>query len=307
MISINPLQVFLWTFRRGEQDVVNLYNSLSPLMQLATDNNMLNFGYWKNNPVDPFGAQNELCKLIGEMADLDSASIVLDVGSGFSVPAIYWKSQYKNINIICININFQQLVLSTKLVGNNISNAKDSSYALLQTDDVRFVNATSTFLPVSNRYVDRIIALESAQHFRPLNQFISESKKALKNNGALVIAIPVTKIPSKISSFMKLGILSLTWASEHYSLDYVKSTIIEEGFHISEIKSIGPYVYEPLADYYIKNRKLLRERVLKKYPSYLENILYKSLLKMKQVSQKGIIDYILIKCIPNDTSQNRYQ
>ena len=298
MISINPLQVFLWTFRRGEHDVVNLYNSLSPLMQLATNNNMLNFGYWKNNPTDPLEAQNELCKLIGNMADLDSASIVLDVGSGFSVPATYWKLQHKNINITCININFQQLVLSTKLVGNNISDMKKNSYAVLQTDDVRFVNATSTSLPISNDSVDRIIALEAAQHFRPLDQFIRESKKALKNNGILVIAIPVTKISSKISSFMKLGILSFTWASEHYSLDYIKSAIIDEGFHISEIQSIGTYVYDPLADYYIKNRKYLRERVLEKYPAYLENILYKSLLKMKQVSQKGIIDYVLIKCTP---------
>ena len=302
MISINPIQVFLWTFRRRESDVVNLYNSLSPLMQLATDNNMLNFGYWKNNPADPLGAQNELCKLIGEMSDLDSANTVLDVGSGFSVPATYWKSQYENINITCININFQQLVLSTKLVGNNISDTKENLYALLQTDDIRFVNATSTSLPVSNNSVDRIIALESAQHFRPFSQFVRESKKALKNNGILIIAIPVTKIP-KIASFMELGILSLTWASEHYSLDYVKSAIINEGFHIDEIQSIGSYVYDSLADYYIKNRKYLSERVLKKYPSYLENILYKSLLKMKQVSQKGIIDYVLIKCRSNNTNQ----
>jgi cyclopropane fatty-acyl-phospholipid synthase-like methyltransferase len=297
MISINPLQVLLWTFRRKEHDVVNLYNSLSPLMQLATDNNMLNFGYWKNNPTGPLGAQNELCKLIGKIADLDSANTVLDVGSGFSVPATYWKSQYQNINIICININFRQLVLSIKLVGNNVSNIKDRSYALLQTDDIRFVNATSVFLPISNSSVDRIIALESVQHFKPLSQFIRESKRILKNKGVFVVAIPVIRIPSKPTSFMKLGILSFTWASEHYNLDYVKSTIINEGFHINEIQSIGSYVYDPLADYYVKNRKHLRERILKKYPSYLENILYKSLLKMKQVSQKGIIDYVLIKCV----------
>ena len=302
MTSINLLQVFLWTFRRGERDVVNLYNSLSPLMQLATNNNMLNFGYWKNNPADPLSAQNELCKIVGHMANLDSASNVLDVGSGFSAPATYWRTLYKNINITCININFQQLVSSTKLVGNNISDMKEKSYALLQTDDVRFVNATSTTLPIPDRSVDRVIALESAQHFRPLDQFIRESKKALKNNGVLVIAIPVTKTPSKLASIMKLGILSLTWASEHYSLGYVKSTIINNGFQISEIQSIGPYVYEPLTDYYIKNRKHLRERILMRYPSYLENILYRSLLKMKHASQKGIIDYVLIKCIPNDIS-----
>ena len=297
MIFINPLQVFLWTFRRKENDVVNLYNSLSPLMQLATDNNMLNFGYWKNSPRDPLGAQNELCKLVGEIADLDSARNVLDIGSGFSVPAAYWKSRYRNINITCINTNFQQLVLSTKLVANNISDMKDNSYALLQTDDIRFVNATSISLPISNNEIDRVIALESAQHFRPLSLFIKESKRVIKNNGVFMASIPVTKISSKPASFMKLGILSFTWASEHYSLDHVKSTIINEGFHINEVQSIGSYVYDPLADYYIENREHIRESILEKYPSYLENILYKSLLKMKQVSQKGIIDYVVVKCM----------
>ena len=265
-------------------------------MQLATGNNMLNFGYWKNNPTDPLKAQNELCKLIGKIADLDSARTILDVGSGFSAPAIYWRSQYENINITCINTNFQQLVLSTKLIGNNISNIKENSYSLLQTDDIRFVNATSTSLPISNNSVDRIVALESAQHFRPLAQFIRESKRVLKKNGLFVIAVPVIRIPVKSSLFVKLGILSLTWASEHYGLDYIKSTIIEEGFHINEVQDIGSDVYDPLADYYMKNRKHLRERILKKYPSYLENVLHKSLLKMKQVSQKGIIDYAIIKC-----------
>jgi hypothetical protein len=56
-------------------------------------------------------------------------------------------------------------------------------------------------------------------------------------------------------------------------------------------------VYGPLTDYYIKNRDVLRRKILKEYPSYLENILYKSLLKMKDASQKGIIDYALIKCV----------
>ncbi len=296
MTSINPLQVFLWTFRRNERDVINLYNSLSPLMQLATGNNMLNFGYWKNN-TDPLDAQNELCKLVGKITGLDTARTVLDVGSGFSAPAIYWKSQYENVDITCVNVNFQQLLSSTELVGNNISDPKTNSFSVLQTDDIRFVNATSTYLPFANNFADRIIALESAQHFRPFDQFIRESKRILKKDGLFLIAIPVIMIPARSPSLlMKLGILSLTWASEHYNLDDIKYTITKEGFHISDIQFIGTDVYKPLAAYYIKNRKQIRERILRKYPSYLENILYKSLIKMKEVSEKGIIDYVLIKC-----------
>jgi len=268
-------------------------------MQIATGNNMLNFGYWKNNATKPLEAQHELCKLVGKIADLDSVKTVLDLGSGFSAPAIQWKSQYENTDITCINTNFQQLLFATKLVDNNISESKANSFSLLQTNGIRFVNATATLLPFADNSVDRIIALESAQHFTPLDQFIRESKRTLRKGGMFVIAIPVIKVPVKSSLFMKLGILSLTWASEHYNLDYIKSAIIKEGFNINEIRLIGSDVYDPLADYYMKNRKYLRERILKKYPSYLENILYKSLLKMKEVSQKGIIDYAIIKCTIN--------
>jgi hypothetical protein len=60
---------------------------------------------------------------------------------------------------------------------------------------------------------------------------------------------------------------------------------------------IGSHVFEPLTDYYAKNRTKLQGVILKQYPSYVENILFKSLLKMKKASQEKLIDYLLIKCI----------
>lgn len=278
MVSINPVQVLLWTFRRNEQDVINLYNSLSPVMQLATGGNMLNFGYWNQNTKDPAEAQRELCSIVSNLAELDSAKMVIDVGSGFSAPAMHWKSMHDLLHITCVNINFHQL--KTPTMNNGVS----------------FVNSTSTTLPLANNCADRVIALESAQHFKPLTDFIRESKRVLNKNGILVMAIPVTTQES-LTSFVKLGILSLTWSSEHYTLDSVKSAIAREGFQISDLQKIGKNVYEPLTDYYIQNRDVLRHKILKEYPSYLENILYKSLLKMKDASQKGIIDYALIKCV----------
>ncbi len=278
MVSINPIQVLLWTFRRNEQDVVNLYNSLSPVMQIATGGNMLNFGYWNQDIKDPIAAQRELCTMVANLAELDSAKNMVDIGSGFSAPAMQWKSMHDSLHITCLNINFYQL--KTPTVNNGIA----------------FVNSTSTTLPLANNCVDRVIALESAQHFKPLTSFIRESRRVLNKDGILIMAIPVTAEES-LTSFMKLGILSFTWSSEHYGLDNVKSEIIRAGFQISELQKIGKNVYGPLTDYYIKNRDVLRRKILKEYPSYLENILYKSLLKMKDASQKGIIDYALIKCV----------
>jgi len=77
MMKIKPLDVVLWTFRRNENDVVNLYNVLSPVMQLASGGNMLNFGYWDKSETSPIMAQNNLCDLVGNMAELGSANLYL--------------------------------------------------------------------------------------------------------------------------------------------------------------------------------------------------------------------------------------
>ncbi len=280
MISINPLQAFMWTFRRSERDVVNLYNSLSPVMQLATGGSMLNFGYW-DGVHDPVAAQHNLCALVGDMAELDASKMLLDVGSGLGAPAMQWNDAY-SADICCVNINYRQ-----SRIASESANGRGG---------VSFVNGTCTALPFPDRSADRVVALESAQHFRPLEKFVSESRRVLKDSGILVIALPVMKqSDGHLAAVAKLGILSFTWSSEHYGLGHVRSAVERGGFAIDDIRHVGHQVYEPLADYYIENRQALRERILEEYSSFVERVLYRSLVKMRDASQKGIIDYAIIK------------
>ena len=279
------MEIILWTFRRNENDVVNLYNTLSPVMQLATGGNMLNFGYWSKEDTSPINAQNRLCDKVGKIAELDSANSLLDVGSGLSSPAIMWAMLYPNIDISCVNINYIQLQLAQKIVKKKILNST-----------IHEINSTSTVLPFSTNSMERVIALESAQHFKPFSNFISESYRVLKKDGILTFAIPVVKRNSNIKN---LGILALTWPSEHYEQDFVISKTTKK-FKIIENIGIGLDVFEPLTDYYIKNRKRLKGKILTQYPSFVENLLFKSLLKMKKASQEKLIDYLLIKCIKSD-------
>ena len=274
--------MFLWTFRRNENDVVNLYNTLSPVMQLATGGNMLNFGYWEDNDISPITAQNRLCDITGSMAELNSAKSLLDIGSGLSSPAMKWSSLYPNIEISCINTNYDQLQVAKTLLKE-----KSLHYQIYG------INSTSTMLPFVKNSVDRIIALESAQHFKPFENFIFESNRIIKKNGILTFAIPVT---TKNVNLKKLGILAFTWSSEHYSEDFILD-VASKKFHIVKKIQIGSHVFEPLADYYIKNRKKLRQIISLSYPSYVENILFKSILKMKSMSREKLIDYLLIKCV----------
>ena len=253
-------------------------------MRLATGGDMLNFGFWNEKTSTPLLAQKNLCDVFGKMALLDTNQKIIDVGSGLASPALQWYNQYNAKEITCIDINSEQL--------------KNSQSSISKNDFKKyfnFLNANATTLPFENESVDRILALESAQHFKPLKNFFSESFRILKRDGMLIFAIPVLSDSQK-SSITKLGILSMTWPSEHYSVDFVKSLLEKEGFHINDFQKIGSNVYEPLANYYLKNRESLKNKILEKYPSYVEKILYKSIQKMKQVSQKKIIDYVLISC-----------
>ena len=317
----NPLNPFLWVCRRNEHDIIRLYNSLSDLMHITTNGYFLNFGFWSDGINTPIQAQCNLCSLIDESGDLHSAKTILDIGSGFSWPAIYWKSLFDIPDIICVDINISQLRSGVSLIRNYqkkktifyslINSTKESKTKLellhyQNAKGIHFVNATSTKLPFANNSVDRIVALESAQHFRLLGKFFMECKRVLEMNGVMVIAIPViynnrdppnakNTFSNLIPLLFKLGVLSFTWTSEHYSIDYVKALIAQAELQIKEIKLIGSYVYEPLSDYYIQNREKLRNVIIESYPSYIEKILYKSVLKMKELSEERVIEYAIIK------------
>lgn len=295
MLTINPIDVTLWTLRRNEMDVIKLYDSLSPIMQVATGATMLNFGYWQGDVNSPVKAQSNLCTLVGNLADLGSSRTLIDVGSGYGAPALEWSREYRLRNIVCVNINSHQLANEFKLALNKIETAHAFHTRCLRAG-ITYINSTSLCLPFASGTVDRIIALESAQHFKPFGSFIAESYRILKPKGILVVAMPVTvSLDNVLKKLFKLGILNLTWSSEHYELEYVKSAIRRFRFKITIETMIGAQVYEPLALYYIQNRKDLRQKITTHYPSYIEKILCKSLVKMMTVSKKGLIDYIVLK------------
>ena len=273
-MSINPIDLLLWTFRRNETDVVKLYDALSPIMEVSTGGDMLNFGFWDDSIFHPVDAQKQLCMLMGDVAELDSAHTITDVGSGILGPAKIWGSKYPSLGICSVNVNFSQL-------------------ASVESDQISKMNSTARMLPFVDSSLDRVIALESAQHFKPISDFFSESNRVLKDDGILALAIP-TAIEG--ANLKNLGILKFTWSSEHYSENQVHNELSKNNFEIIDSKNIGENVYPPLADYYLENRTELREKILTRYSKYVEKILFESMKKMKTSFEKGLIDYQILKC-----------
>ena len=323
----NAINTLLSLLRRDERAVVNIYQTFISYARILSRTNMINFGFWTQDTTTIKQAQEALCTLTGNLAELSAAKNVLDIGSGLSGPAEQWNQEYKLIkSLICIDVNYQALKMSREIgskygydnkvlvkhsVKTEVTNKK---YITKHDGVVSRVNATATCLPFGDCFTDRIIALESAQHFKSFLEFIRESHRVLKNTGLIVLAIPVItspkpsgisriKILNSLRNLRVLGILSLTWASEHYELARINSIISEEHFVIRDIIRIGKSVYIPLTDFYIQDRKEFRRTVLGKHGSFLkkfalditERIVYRSALKMKQLSLSGDIDYVLIK------------
>ncbi len=277
MIQINPIEALLWSIRKNEKDVINAYDKLAPIMQLGANSNMLNFGLWDQNAHNPLEAQKRMCDYVSDLGEFSSAKKLLDIGSGYSSPALFWKERFPELQITCVNLNFNQL---------NQNSAKEH---------LGLVNSTSTSMPMGKNSCDRIIALESAHHFKPLVDFLKEAKRIIKNDGIVILAIPVTD--QRLAN-LKLGILNLTWTSQHYSKGFVESQVKKSGFEIQVIEEIGSKVYEPLANYYIKNRSSLKVSLGNNYSDKIESLIFHSMEKMKKLSEKKIIEYLLMKLTP---------
>lgn len=271
-IRVNPLDVLIWNGRHSGKDIVNIYTKFSPLMQIGADTKMLNFGLWKNATTLP-DAQREMSEYVADFGNFSQASKILDVGSGFCVPATIWKEKFSHLDIYCMDLNFSEL--------NNGNN-----HIITQ------VNSSSSNIPFGSGSFDKIIALESAQHFVPLERFFEESKRTLTDDGELVLAIPVTESSSTVT--LKLGILNITWLSKKYTKNHVFSVIKNAGFRLKNEESVGSLVYEPFAEYYIQNREELREKLAASYSASIENMIFKSMRKMKELSRQKVIDYLLL-------------
>ncbi|HZD34962.1 MAG TPA: class I SAM-dependent methyltransferase [Nitrososphaeraceae archaeon] len=299
----------LWIFKQTERDVIKLYNSFTPYIRTAVNDPndyMLNFGYWTKNNIDPVAAQYELSAVVGKFGKFDTAELIADVGSGFSAPAVQWSSEYPHLRILCIDINYKEMSTARKMV---ISTPTSS-------DRISLINASSRMLPFRKDKIDTIIAFESAQHFQSINNFLEVSRSILKPDGFIVIAIPVLDfrplehkdknqngVAEKIRLIKKLGILYFSWASQHYDMDTISRSIINHGYQIEELQRIGHQVYEPSAEYYFTNRENIKHRLIQSFATYkqrmlfelVELLVYKSALKMKDLSVNGILDYVLIR------------
>ncbi|HKQ22161.1 MAG TPA: hypothetical protein VJS91_08990, partial [Nitrososphaeraceae archaeon] len=99
----NAICTLLSLLKRDERAVVNIYQTFISYARILTRTNMINFGFWTQETTSIKQAQQALCALTGNLAELSTAKNLLDIGSGLSGPAEQWNLDYKFISrLICV-------------------------------------------------------------------------------------------------------------------------------------------------------------------------------------------------------------
>ena len=160
--------------RRDRADWV--YDVLDEKHLWSERTHYLNLGYWRNaGGIDE--ASTHLVQMVGDSAALTSEDRVLDLGFGFGDQDIYWMRTFRPRHIDGVNVSARQVKRGRQLV-------EEAGLS----DKITFWLGDAAEPPFPDGYFDKIIALESAFHFRSREKFFAVAHRLLRPGGTLVLA-----------------------------------------------------------------------------------------------------------------------
>lgn len=150
----------------------------------------MHWGYWE----DPKLAYTEerqrfiyasknLSRLIYSIVDIKEGCKVADVGCGFGGTADLINQEFKNIEIVGVNIDPRQV------------EAARSRVTATNDNKVEFITGDACDLPFEDESIDSLIAVECIFHFSDREKFFSEVNRVLKPGGKFAFSdfVPVKK------------------------------------------------------------------------------------------------------------------
>jgi len=117
-------------------------------------------------------ACEHLIDIIIKRADLQPDDVILDVACGYGEVANYMRSKIANLDLTGIDIVDSHIAAATQRYGSNI----------------KFECGNAVDMPFKELAFDKIISVESAQHFDTREKFLTECWRLLRNEGRLAIS-----------------------------------------------------------------------------------------------------------------------
>ena len=200
----------------------------------------LNLGYWKEARTYKTACE-DMARLLANSGKFKDVNNLLDVGFGFGEQDLLWVTEFGVKHIEGVNITPLHV---------EVANERKKSSNLSERINYQIGNAVN--LSFEENTFDRVVALESACHFKPRVDFFKESYRVLKNEGMLVIADMVSKEGEVVTrKSQKKGREEIYIPHENAITKnvYLKQ-LKEAGFEIVTAFSIAPYVYAGARKYF---------------------------------------------------------
>lgn len=225
-----------------EERMRRFYEAVSRRPLLTKRTRYMNMGYWKDGPRSLDDACEAMARFMGEFASLGREDRVLDAGCGFGDQDVYWATRHAPREIVAVNISQVQLEAAARRV---------DELGLAGRVTTRLASATD--LPFADGSFDKVVSIESAQHFGTRAAFFREAHRVLRPGGRIYTA-DIIPMPGVTIGNVALQAMALN-RNNLYPRAIYEQKLEQAGFTKVAVTSVRDFTVVAFEDYMRRSAK----------------------------------------------------
>jgi erythromycin 3''-O-methyltransferase len=257
-----------------------LYELFPASNMMAERSSYINMGYWQNPGDTLDDASQALAEQLADHAGFREGDRVLDAGFGHGDEDFLWLQRHNLAKIVGLNVT-----------PTHVRAAQDKALERGLSDRLDFQEGSATAMNLAPGSFDRVVALESAFHFVPREEFFRQAYDVLRPGGVLAVA---DIVPINVSDAKGKGPFASAYPDENwYEGGEYLARLRAAGFTNVRLTSIREKVYEPWFGFMSRQvgDPAFRQRTSKLYYSWLRRELNDEARMRRSLAG---LDYVIV-------------